>query len=663
MKSKSISTRLLSRILIISAIGMAVITIIGSIVSARTIYKETQGKNLALTAYSSERINTWLGEQVFYMNAIAADFTSSKNLTPEEILAVMKGYENSNPDFFCVYIGYPDGTGIFSDEWEPDYNEWNATKRSWYTEAVASPNETVITDLYLDATTNEFIFSVSRAITVDGQIIGVVAADVYINVVADIVAECNIGTGSSAFLTDAKGGIIIHQDPEFMPYTDAEEETIFQNLFEINNGSFKALRGLGNDTTNVRGQYYTSHDIKNDWILYTAIPTRVVNRPIYGIIAMSVVIFIIILGASFALNYAAIRDMIIIPIKDVTEAANVLASGAHVSKLDGEYLGEIAVLADSFRSMERFNNQQTEYLEQIAGGDLSFHVEPRGEEDRTGLAIVKMLKNLNQMFSEVHDSSAMVAAASDRILVGSRELSTGSQGLAVASSEQAIAVKDLSAFVSEVRLKVEENTVRSMKSSESVTETGVLLEKSTNSMNRLMESMDAINQSSQDIQNVIKSIDDIASQTNLLALNAAIEAARAGEAGRGFAVVAEEVSKLAAMSAEAAKETEQLIHNSTKQVSQGIMIMDETKNNLFAVSEKADEIMLISREMMESLQKQEATVSEVDVAVDKISANIHSNAELAEESAAVSEESASASEEMADQAVMLKKVVDRVKLK
>ncbi len=103
-----------------------------------------------------------------------------------------------------------------------------------------------------------------------------------------------------------------------------------------------------------------------------------------------------------------------------------------------------------------------------------------------------------------------------------------------------------------------------------------------------------LGESSQQISKIVFLIRQIALQTNLLAINASIEAARAGEEGRGFAVVAEEVGKLAAQSAAATKEIEQIVENIQRetsvvvgamelgntQVIEGTHLVEDTKKSL-----------------------------------------------------------------------------------
>ena len=128
-----------------------------------------------------------------------------------------------------------------------------------------------------------------------------------------------------------------------------------------------------------------------------------------------------------------------------------------------------------------------------------------------------------------------------------------------------------------------------------------------------------LGESSQQISKVVSLINQIALQTNLLAINAGIEAARAGEEGQGFAVIAEEVGELAARSAAATQEIEQIVDNiqvgtsevvkamelGTAQVVEGTHLVGDAKQSL-------GQILEVSRQVNQLVQSiSDATVSQV----------------------------------------------------
>ncbi|MCD4651190.1 MAG: hypothetical protein K8S56_05310, partial [Candidatus Cloacimonetes bacterium] len=135
-------------------------------------------------------------------------------------------------------------------------------------------------------------------------------------------------------------------------------------------------------------------------------------------------------------------------------------------------------------------------------------------------------------------------------------------------------------------------------------------------------------------------------QTNLLALNAAVEAAHAGEAGKGFAVVAEEVKNLALRSAEAAKNTNELIEGSLRNSNAGATIVSEVINSFTEINSSFDKVNSIVQEIAAASDEQSQGITQVNQAVEELNKLTQRNAANAEESAAAAEELSSQSAEL-----------------
>ncbi|MDR0327972.1 MAG: methyl-accepting chemotaxis protein, partial [Planctomycetaceae bacterium] len=165
-----------------------------------------------------------------------------------------------------------------------------------------------------------------------------------------------------------------------------------------------------------------------------------------------------------------------------------------------------------------------------------------------------------------------------------------------------------------------------------------------------------ITHNSSEIQRVIKVIDDIAFQTNLLALNAAVEAARAGQHGKGFAVVAEEVRNLASRSAQAAKETSELIEKSGHEIERGGGVAAHTAGVLDTIVDQIKQTSDLVSGIAIASNEQAQGVNQVTIGLQQIDA-------VTQQNTASAEESASAANEMSTMAANLQRLVSQFKLR
>ncbi|MDD3174121.1 MAG: methyl-accepting chemotaxis protein [Herbinix sp.] len=337
------------------------------------------------------------------------------------------------------------------------------------------------------------------------------------------------------------------------------------------------------------------------------------------------------------------------PIKKIVEAADKLADGDVKVNVENNRKDEIGNLASSFNKMIMNIREQALSAERIADGDLTIDVAIRSGNDLLGQKLSELVHNNNEILTSI-------ATASEQLEVGARQVSNSSMALSQGATEQASSVEELTASLEEISSQTELNARNANQANELAENARVNAIQGNSQMKEMLKAMEDINESSANISKVIKVIDDIAFQTNILALNAAVEAARAGQHGKGFAVVAEEVRNLAARSANAAKETTDMIEGSIKKAEGGTRIAKDTADALNNIVSGIEKVASLINDIAVASNEQAMGISQVNQGIMQVSQVVQTNS-------ATSEESAAASEELSSQAAVLKETVSKYKLK
>ncbi len=243
----------------------------------------------------------------------------------------------------------------------------------------------------------------------------------------------------------------------------------------------------------------------------------------------------------------ALCERMRLTIDDISRILGEMADGniaVDVSRSEDYYIGDFQVLSESLKTIRA--------------------------------KLLKLIRNIAQVSGNVANDAEHVAQST--------------MGLSRGFMTQEASVSRLTENVDAITMQIHSNTDSCAEAQKLADRAAMYTSEANKKMVNLTGAMDNIARSSAEIEKIIRVIEDIAFQTNILALNAAVEAARAGSAGKGFAVVAEEVRSLASKSAEAAKNTADLINRSIQYVNTGMEATTQTAEIMKTIGECTDSI-------------------------------------------------------------------------
>ncbi len=529
----------------------------------------------------------------------------------EILLSTLKNVHNLQDVDTTIYYGTKDfrnggiGRYVDSSDWDPP-EDWIPVQRDWYKSAVANRGKVILTDPYVDTMTEDICVTVAKAVEINGQIEGVVAADLYINDFASTIKKLK-GDAPSKTYAITRDGLYVTADD----INDIMEKNFFDSCeFDISLLS----QSVGVEVKN--GKYLSFAPITGTpFMLVTYGDTSEYTNQFSKLLLRTIAIIFILFLFVFAITLLVSRRLRII-FKQLVERCALMASGDFRKGDFPDYYTtrEADALAKGF-------DQLASNMSELATGildstrSLNDTISSLNESSsEINLNSQEAAVSINQMTQILAEEQKSIEDENHAVSVIVNEAETLKQEIQIQSDILEESNKNIENIVSQIG-RVGNTTITASAHVEN------LVQATTENKTKLEASVQEIlevKSESVALQEMNSVISAVAEQTNLLAMNAAIEAAHAGEAGKGFAVVADEIRKLAETTATQANESSTQLAAIQNRIA-SIAVSSELVSNSFANTlDKVSELEKIIQTLNEVANEQNAQAKIVSASLDQI---------------------------------------------
>ena len=359
---KSVRTRIIFISCIICILSILSIATISYAILSENIKDQTYKRFEEITEKHAVGISSWFYVQERILDEIYDEIIYRNEFNNDYLIKYFNYKNFRNKDIIEYYIAYNDNMFVTGDGiWLPE-GDYKVIEKEWYNIAVNS-DKVEISNPYIDANHGKVIVTLSKAIKIEGEIVGVLCSDISIEHIINKINELNHLEYGYSFLVDNSGNVLAHPNEEFLYSKEKGLTNIAQAYSDViylkqsDEGQLKKII----DYDGVK-KFLAYKDLGfSGWSIGLTAPVKDVMRPLENNINKTILLAVILIFISIIFSFI-FGNSISKPIIAATDYIERMSNLDITQDIEDNYLRIEDEIGRMFISFQMIVNSLREFL-------------------------------------------------------------------------------------------------------------------------------------------------------------------------------------------------------------------------------------------------------------------------------------------------------------